>query len=319
MMMKNKACWYWLIGGICVTLATGSPAGALCIGAAVSLIWGNKQRSITGKFSKYILQWAVILLGFGLQIGVIMKVGYTSVGITALSISFTLATGLLLGKLLGVDEEITLLTSSGTAICGGSAIAAMGPAISASEGAMAMALAVVFLLNGIALFIFPPIGHMLNLTQSEFGLWSALAIHDTSSVVGAAATYGAGALAIGTTVKLTRALWIMPVSFAGTKLSKKGGAKAKFPLFLLGFIAAAAIRSMFPEQKGCWFNLTCIGKEMMVLALFFVGAGLTRETLKTIGGRVLAMAILLWVIVSITSLMLIKAGLLHITLPELSI
>ncbi|QQE10574.1 putative sulfate exporter family transporter [Planctomycetota bacterium] len=312
--MKYKKHAIWLVTGIGIAALVTSPAVALCLGTAASLVFGNRNREITGQFSKQFLQLAVILLGFGLQIGVILKVGFASLGITAVSITSTLLVGMLIGKWLKVDREIALLTSSGTAICGGSAIAAMGPSINASENAMGVSLAVVFLLNGIALFVFPPVGQLVGLTQNEFGLWSALAIHDTSSVVGAAATYGAGALAIGTTVKLTRALWIMPVSFIGTRLTNKRNARAKFPLFLLGFVLAAAIRSLFPDQDSWWLSLNHIGKQLMILALFFIGAGLTKESLKTIGGKVLVMAVALWMTVSVVSLALIKTGVCSIDL-----
>lgn len=271
------------------------------------------MKNITGKLSKYLLQLAVILLGFGLQLNVILKVGYTSLGITFFSISTTMLLGWLLGKLYKVEHNVSLLINSGTAICGGSAIAAMSPAIGASQAQTAVAMAVVFLLNGIALLIFPYAGHFMELSQTDFGIWAALAIHDTSSVVGASAIYGTEALVIGTTVKLTRALWILPLSFLGAKLNKNQS-KATIPWFLFGFLLAALIRSLMPEADGCWNMLALGGKKLMVGTLFFVGAGLTKEDLKKIGKGALLKAVTLWVLVSLLSLTVIKLCFIHLGL-----
>ena len=221
--------YFWIITSLALTLLTKSLAIALCFGSAIALLWGNPAKKVTGMLSKYLLQLAVILFGFGLQLNVILKVGYSSIGITFFSISTTLFLGWVLGKLFKVERSVSILISSGTAICGGSAIAAMAPAIGASQGQTAIAMAVVFLLNGIAR-------------------------HDTSSVVGATAIYGAEALAIGTTIKLTRALWILPLSFLGAKLNKSDS-KAKVPWFLFGFLLAALIRSLFPGMEDLWHLL----------------------------------------------------------------
>jgi uncharacterized integral membrane protein (TIGR00698 family) len=305
---------FWIITAIFLSVITTDPAIGLCLGAVLGLVWGNPLQKLTGKYSKYLLQAAVIMLGFGLELGVVLKVGYNSLWITLFSISGTLALGWILGKLFKVHRDISVLISTGTAICGGSAIAAMAPAIGASQAHTAIAMAVVFLLNGVALLIFPHIGHLMNLSQADFGLWSALAIHDTSSVVGAAAVFGTQALAIATTVKLTRALWIFPVSFAGAKLNKSQSA-AKIQWFLFGFLAAAMIHSFFPAEKAAWEILASVGKRMMVATLFLVGAGLSLPELKKIGSAPLIKAVVLWISVSVITLTIIKTGLVHIQIP----
>ncbi|MDD2379215.1 MULTISPECIES: YeiH family protein [Aminobacterium] len=312
-MMVLQSPFFWIATGLILTFTFNSPALALCVGSIIALIWGNPLKNITGKLSKYLLQLAVILLGFGLQLNVILKVGYTSLGITFFSISTTMLLGWLLGKLYKVEHNVSLLINSGTAICGGSAIAAMSPAIGASQAQTAVAMAVVFLLNGIALLIFPYAGHFMELSQTDFGIWAALAIHDTSSVVGASAIYGTEALVIGTTVKLTRALWILPLSFLGAKLNKNQS-KATIPWFLFGFLLTALIRSLMPEADGCWNMLALGGKKLMVGTLFFVGAGLTKEDLKKIGKGALLKAVTLWVLVSLLSLTVIKLGFIHLGL-----
>ncbi len=304
---------FWIALSAILAVVDHSPAVALVIGAGISLIWGNPIQQVTGGLSKKLLQLSVVLLGFGLQLSVVLKVGAASVGLTFISISGTLIVGMLLAKLFKVDRDLGILLSSGTAICGGSAIAAMSPAIGASHAHTAIAMAVVFLLNGLGLIIFPHVGHLMNMSQTDFGIWSALAIHDTSSVVGAAAIFGTQALAVGTTVKLTRALWILPISFAGAKLNKSES-KAKFQWFLLGFLLAAAISSYLPSLTDVWHGLAFTGKRLMVATLFLVGSGLTRSELKKIGGGPMLMAVILWIIVSTVSLYAITKGYVHLNI-----
>lgn len=312
-----KKFWFWIVAALAVSVITGSPAAALAAGAALSLSFGNPVKTQTGELSRQVLQLAIVLLGFGLQINVVLRVGYASVWITMISISATLITGYLLGRLFSVERDISVLLSSGTAICGGSAIAAMSPAIGASEAHTAVAMAVVFLLNGLGLVIFPYAGHMLDLSQTDFGLWSALAIHDTSSVVGAASIYGMQALAVGTTVKLTRALWILPLAFAGAKINRSEN-KAKFPWFLLLFLLAAVVRSVLPGMEGYFNSAAGLGRWLMVFTLFLIGAGLTRADMKTIGFRPLVMAVCLWIVVSLVSLYAVTHGWAHFTMPEMT-
>jgi len=237
----------------------------------------------------------------------LLKTGKDAFLYTAISISFTMAAGYLLGRFFKTPRRTSTLISFGTAICGGSAIAAMAPVIKADAEETGVALATVFTLNSIALLLFPPVGHLLGMGQRQFGLWSALAIHDTSSVVGAAAAYGGVALAIGTTVKLTRALWIMPSALLASWFTKSEG-KVKFPLFIIGFIVAATVKTMLPQFDQIWHPLNSVAKQSLVVTLFLIGSGLTREVLARTGIRPLAQGTVLWLIVSVTSSVAIICG-----------
>lgn len=302
---ENK--YFWFAAAAALSVITPNPAVGLALGLAIALTVGNPAQKETSAASKKLLQLSVILLGFGMRFDAVLKVGAASLWVTLISISATLAIGSALGKVFGIERRLAVLLSSGTAICGGSAIAAMAPAISASSVETGVAMAVIFLLNGIALFLFPPLGHLIGLTQEQFGFWAALAIHDTSSVVGAASIYGAAALAIGATVKLTRALWILPVSYLGARLAKSE-AKAKFQWFLLGFLLAALVRSLAPQFGVLWDAGSLAGKHMMTGTLFLIGGGLGRAELKKIGAKPLVMAAALWCIISCLSLAAVKLG-----------
>lgn len=299
--------YFWFAAAAALSVITPNPAVGLALGLAIALTVGNPAQKETSAASKKLLQLSVILLGFGMRFDAVLKVGAASLWVTLISISATLAIGSALGKIFGIERRLAVLLSSGTAICGGSAIAAMAPAISASSVETGVAMAVIFLLNGIALFLFPPLGHLIGLTQEQFGFWAALAIHDTSSVVGAASIYGAAALAIGATVKLTRALWILPVSYLGARLAKSE-AKAKFQWFLLGFLLAALVRSLTPQFGALWDAGALAGKHMMTGTLFLIGGGLGRAELKKIGAKPLVMAAALWFIISCLSLAAVKLG-----------
>ena len=299
--------YFWFAAAAALSVITPNPAVGLALGLAIALTVGNPAQKETSAASKKLLQLSVILLGFGMRFDAVLKVGFASLWVTLISISATLAIGSALGKVFGIERRLAVLLSSGTAICGGSAIAAMAPAISASSVETGVAMAVIFLLNGIALFLFPPLGHLIGLTQEQFGFWAALAIHDTSSVVGAASIYGAAALAIGATVKLTRALWILPVSYLGARLAKSE-AKAKFQWFLLGFLLAALVRSIAPQFGALWDAGSLVGKHMMTGTLFLIGGGLGRAELKKIGAKPLVMAAALWFIISCLSLAAVKLG-----------
>jgi len=237
----------------------------------------------------------------------VWTVGRSSVGYTVIGITLTIATGLILGRLLHIRGNTSALISCGTAICGGSAIAAIAPVIKAKDDETAVALATVFTLNAVALIVFPLVGHYFNLTQHQFGVWAGLAIHDTSSVVGAAASYGAQALDIGTTVKLTRAAWIAPVALVTGLLVRSGG-KAKFPLFIIGFVVAAALHSLLPQFSTLWQLLSSVARQLLVLTLFLVGSGLTREVLQKIGIWPLLQGVTLWIVVSVLTLVAICTG-----------
>ncbi|MCE1224982.1 MAG: putative sulfate exporter family transporter [Geobacteraceae bacterium] len=297
---------FWLLLLACCVPTVSAPM-ALTAGLVFGLAIGNPWKNTTSTWSRRLLQSSVVGLGFGINLPVILQTGKDAFLYTAISISFTMLAGWLLGRLFKTPQRTSTLISFGTAICGGSAIAAMAPVIKAEGEETGVALATIFTLNSIALILFPPLGHLLGMGQEQFGLWSALAIHDTSSVVGAAAAYGGLALAIGTTVKLTRALWIMPSALLAAWFTKSEG-KAKFPLFIIGFIAAAAIKTALPQFEQLWHPLNSIAKQSLVVTLFLIGSGLTREVLGKTGIKPLAQGVTLWIIVSVTSATAILLG-----------
>ena len=246
-------------------------------------------------------------LGFGMNLQQVLRVGRSGFVYTAASISFAMLLGWGLGKLLSVKNRTSFLISAGTAICGGSAIAAVAPITGASEEEIAVSLGTVFVLNSVALFAFPAIGSALHLTQTQFGLWSALAIHDTSSVVGAAAKFGAVALVVGTTVKLARALWIVPVALA-TAAIRKSGARVQLPWFILFFCLAAVANTYLPVFQPVYPELKHLGILGLTVTLFLIGTGLSKQTLRQVGIRPLLQGIVLWIVVAVGSLALIRAG-----------
>jgi len=276
-------------------------AGGIVFGLAI----GNPLPALSGVWAKRLLQASVVGLGFGVGIGQVLREGRHSIGYTIVSISLTLLAGAALGKWMGVRRDTSRLLSFGTAICGGSAIAALAPVIKAKSEDVAVSLATVFLLNATALLIFPAIGRALAMSPGSFGLWSALAIHDTSSVVGAASTFGPAALATATTVKLTRALWITPFVL-GYALFTRSAQRAVFPYFILGFIGAAVIRSVWPEQAVAWDAAAFVARRLLVVTLFLIGAGVTRQTIKTVGFRPMLQGVTLWVLVSVVTLAVIR-------------
>lgn len=280
---------------------------ALTAGLVFGLVIGNPWKNSTSTWSRRLLQASVVGLGFGINLPVILQTGKDAFLYTAISISVTMLAGWLLGRLFKTPQRTSILISFGTAICGGSAIAAMAPVIRAESEETGVALATIFTLNSIALILFPPLGHLLGMSEPQFGLWSALAIHDTSSVVGAAAAYGGLALAIGTTVKLTRALWIMPSALLAAWFTKSEG-KAPFPFFIIGFIAAAAIKTALPQFEQLWHPLNSVAKQSLVVTLFLIGSGLTCEVLGKTGIKPLAQGVTLWVLVSAGSATAILLG-----------
>ena len=284
-----------------------SPPLALALGLVYGLTLAHPYHLGAKRLSKILLQASVVGLGFGMDLREVMRVGRTGFLYTAFSIAITLALGWLLGRIFKVADTPSFLISTGTAICGGSAIAAVGPITNASEEEMGVSLGTIFLLNSIALLLFPVLGWALHLDQTQFGLWSALAIHDTSSVVGAAAKYGALALAVGTTVKLARALWIVPVSVA-TAVMKKRKAKVHWPWFIGLFCLAALANTYLPAFHGAYPVLLKIGRAGLTVTLFLIGTGISRETLRRVGVRPLAQGVLLWVLVSLGSLLMIHEG-----------
>src|SRR5215813_13233887 len=287
----------------------GSPPIALALGLVLALTIGNPFPQLAGKPTRLLLQTSVVLLGFGMNLRAVYQAGKDGILFTIATIFGTLALGYLVGKLLAVNAKTSTLISSGTAICGGSAIAAVAPAIDAGAEEMSVSLGTVFVLNSIALFLFPIIGHALNLTQDQFGIWSAIAIHDTSSVVGASQTYGPVALTIATTVKLARALWIAPVAFLFAYIYRKkdaeNQAKISVPWFILLFLIATVIRTYAPSAvlPSVFDALVNLAKAGMTVTLFLIGASLSRRTLKAVGVRPLLQGVILWVVISCVSLL----------------
>lgn len=301
-----KAVIFWsLLVASCLPVTTAPVA--LVAGIAFGIVAGNPWGATTSAWSRRLLQASVVGLGFGMNLPELLKTGKDAFLYTAISISFTMLVGSALGKFLRIPGRTSTLITFGSAICGGSAIAAMAPVIQAESEETGVALATVFTLNSLALILFPPLGHLLGMGERQFGLWSALAIHDTSSVVGAAAAYGSLALAVGTTVKLTRALWIMPSALAAAWFAKSEG-KVKFPLFIIGFIAAATLRTALPHFDQVWLSLNSVAKQSLVVTLFLIGSGLTRTVLSRTGPRPLTQGVLLWIVVSTASSMAILTG-----------
>ena len=282
-----------------------SGAIALVLGFLFTVFAGQLFPNFTHKSIQFLLKISVVGLGFGMYITETLQIGKEGLNITLFTIAATLILGWLLAKILKIDVRLGHLISSGTSICGGSAIAAISPVINAKPKTISVSLGVVFLLNSVALFIFPGIGHFFNMSQHQFGLWTAIAIHDTSSVVGAALAYGEEALRVATTVKLARTLWIIPVSLISMFLFKTKDGKIKIPLFILFFILAIAINSYFNLPAELTQSITGISKRLLVACLFLVGTTLSLKDIKQTGFRPFVLGISLWVFISISSLLVI--------------
>jgi uncharacterized integral membrane protein (TIGR00698 family) len=303
----------WLIpaGAVVALLPWTSSAAALLLGAAIAVVAGNPLAATTRRVQKALLPAAVVGLGAAMDLGVVLRTGLQGFGYTLVSIGATLGLGLLLARALRVGGNTGTLISVGTAICGGSAIAAAGPVIEADEHEMTVALGTVFVLNGVALLAFPPAGRLVGLSQEGFGTWAALAIHDTSSVVGACLAYGARALEVGAAIKLARALWIVPLVLLLGWWRHRGsaGAKAPRPWFILGFLAMAAAVTWSPALRPAGRFVASAARQAMVLTLFLVGAGLSREALRQVGARPFILGISLWIVVSAVALGAVRSGL----------
>lgn len=302
--MTAKKVMFLLLSMLCLWPVVDS-AAALFAGIFFSLFMGNPFISSSGRWSRFGLKLSVVGLGFGINISTVLAEGRRSILITLVGITLTILVGRFIGGLLKVNRHTSSLIAFGTAICGGSAIAAMAPVIGAKDEETAVSLATVFSLNSAGLLIFPIVGRSLGLSQEAFGFWSALAIHDTSSVVGAAASYGVVALSLATTVKLTRALWITPVVMVSSFI-RKSGSKVVFPLFILGFLLAALVRSLIPQWEPLWASLAFGARRLLVLTLFVIGSGLTWQVLKKVGPRPLLQGLVLWILVSLSTLTLIR-------------
>ena len=301
------------LGAIFALTALATPALALATGIACSLVVGNPWSRLTGNASSGLLKVAIVALGFGIPLDRLVSAGATGFVYTLILTIMAIAVGFQLGRWMNIERHLTILITAGTSICGGSAIAAVGPAIGATREAMSVSLATVFVFNAIALYIFPPIGHVVGLSEHQFGIWAALAIHDTSSVVGAAASYGPLALHEATVLKLARALWILPLALLAPRAvrGKSGtlGGKLPVPWFIGLFVLAAIIRSLAPTATTHWFDMGArAGRTALVLTLFLIGTSVTREQLRSVGFRPLVYGFLLWLAVAVPTLLAILWG-----------
>lgn len=285
-----------------------TPPVALLLGLVYALLFGNNYPKINKLMSKYLLQYSVVGLGFGMNLHASLASGKEGMLFTIISVIGTLLLGWILGRyVFKMDRNTTYLISSGTAICGGSAIAAVGPVIKAKEGEMSVALGTVFILNAVALFLFPMIGRWLEMSQADFGFWAAIAIHDTSSVVGAGQAYGLEALGIATTVKLTRALWIAPLALVTSVIFKNKEQQVSIPLFIVFFILAMLINTyLLVDYPEVGTIISGIARRCLTLSLFFIGSGLSRDVLRAVGLKSFLLGISLWGIISISTLLYIR-------------
>lgn len=278
-----------------------APVALLC-GLIFAFIFPNPCPKFNKKTSKYLLQVAVVCLGFNMNLHESLKSGSEGMLFSVVSVIGVMCLGVLLGYWLHINRKTSYLISSGTAICGGSAIAAVGPVLKADENEMAVSLGVIFILNSVALFVFPPLGHLFEMTQQQFGTWAAIAIHDTSSVVGAGESYGEEALQIATLIKLTRALWIIPLAFVTMFIFRDKTAKITIPWFIFIFVLAMIVNTYVALPE--WFVsiMVWIAKRGMVVTLFLIGASLSLQSIRQVGVKPLLQAVALWIVISISSL-----------------
>jgi uncharacterized integral membrane protein (TIGR00698 family) len=302
-----KKYWAIVIAGAAALVVFDAPSWlALLAGLVFALAWRHDPPAKPlKKLTNLSLQLGVVALGAGMHLDVVLRTGLDGALITATSLTIAIVLGLSLGKLLKIPGDTPLLISVGTAICGGSAIAAVSSVVKPKAHEMSVALAVVFILNAIGLILFPVLGHAMGLSQPVFGRWAALAIHDTSSVVGAGLQYGAVALAIATTTKLARALWIVPVTLATAVLRQREGLRnVKWPWFILGFVAIAALVTWVPALRPYAPAVTLVGRRSLVVALFLIGLSMSKANLAKVGPRPLVMAVVLWIVIAAASLFL---------------
>jgi uncharacterized integral membrane protein (TIGR00698 family) len=303
------------LGAVAALVPGTPPWAALLAGAALALTLGNPCAAATGRTAQWLLQIAVVGLGAGIDLGVVARAGGQGLGYAFVGLVATFAAGAWLAGRLGVGAKVAALVCAGTGICGGSAIAAAAPAIDARPEETSAALAVVFLLNGVALLVFPVVGTWAGLDARQFGLWCALAIHDTSSVTGAALTHGHEALVIATTVKLARALWIVPVALVLGAWFRRGTGTARgslqVPWFIAGFVAVSALFTFVPALQPAARITGALSRSLLTLTLFLIGTGLSPAVVRTVGARPLVHALLLWILIGGGSLAAILTGLIH--------
>jgi uncharacterized integral membrane protein (TIGR00698 family) len=300
--MKKQIFVFFILAILCCIPQLISSSWALLLGLVYALIFGNSFKEKTSKWGGYLLKTSVIGLGFGINIGVLLKAGKENIGTTAFFVIVVLGLGYLIGKSLKIDKKISLLISAGTAICGGSAIAAVGSVIKADSNQLSVSTGVVFLLNAVAIFAFPAIGHWLGLSQMQFGTWAAIAIHDMSSVVGAASKYGDEALSIASITKMLRVLWIIPISLGLVLGFAQNRESFKIPTFIIGFVAASCIYSSLPNFQSLYHIFYIVSKQAMVVSLFFIGSSISIENIKKVGKKVVLQAVGLWLIICLLSL-----------------
>ncbi|WP_372773206.1 YeiH family protein [Mangrovibacterium sp.] len=300
----------YIISLVACFLPFVSPAMALLIGIGLSLL-GIKHHKMEG-YTGLVLQASIVLMGLGMNLSQVVQASRSGFEITAISVIVTIALGLLLGRLLKVDHTTSVLIAAGTAICGGSAIAALAPVIRARDFQISFSLIVVFVLNAVALILFPMIGHFFHLSQEAFGYWAAIAIHDTSSVVGAGATFGEKALEVATTVKLTRALWIIPVSVAFAWVDRRNGkGKIKIPWFIGLFVLALVFAHFVPQMQDTFGHLTWLGKRGMVVALLLIGSNISVADSKQAGAKSFLLGTALWLSIASLSFLAIQHHLIN--------
>lgn len=298
--LRRMLYWCCAIGSLWV-----SPAVALFMGIAIALTIGAPYPKSNKKVSKYLLQAAVVGLGFGMNLHSALAAGKEGMLFTIVSVVGVMIVGVTLGKLLRVNPKNAYLISSGTAICGGSAIAAVSPIIDADDNDTSLALATIFILNAIALFIFPPIGEALGLSQQQFGTWAAIAIHDTSSVVGAGAAYGEEALQVATTIKLTRALWIFPLALVSILVFRSKGKKIAIPWFILFFILAMVANTYLSIPAEVSKTIVVVAKKALSITLFLIGCGLSLGAIRKVGAKPLILGVVLWTLISVVTLLVV--------------
>lgn len=289
-------------------LPTATAPTALFIGLLYAFVFPMPFPKFNKKGSKYLLQASVVGLGFGMSVTEALKSGGQGMSFTIASVACVMVFGVLIGYWLHINRKTSYLISAGTAICGGSAIAAVGPVVRASDEEMAVSLGVIFILNAIALFIFPPLGHFFEMTDQQFGTWAAIAIHDTSSVVGAGDAFSQAACEVATVVKCTRALWIIPLAFVTMFIFRdKNSAKVSIPWFILLFVLAMVINTYLGLPNGLTEGVVYVAKKLLVVTLFFIGASLSLPTVKGVGVRPLLLAIILWVVIGTLSFVVVMA------------
>ena len=283
-------------------------AAALAAGLAFALVTGGVFPAFSKKASRILLQAAVVGIGFGMNFNSAIRSGGAGMAMTVVSVVFVMFAGWVLGRMMRVDGKVSYLVSAGTAICGGSAIAAVAPVVKADDSQISVSLGTIFTLNAIALFIFPPIGRILGLTEIQFGEWAAIAIHDTSSVVGAGAAYGAEALQTATLIKCTRALWILPLAFVTTLIMREKGAKVSIPWFIVFFVLAMLLNTFMPQCEAwtaCTKTVVALSKQAMCATLFLIGSTLSLSSLRQVGARALLQGVALWGLTAAASLLIV--------------